>query len=131
MNKRIYNDTAALHAVNHKKDFVQLPEQLNKDNKSSDDVLIKYIYAEDPRTGLPRGDMQLFMSVDASPEVKDYIAKNLMQPTSQKPVDSGLSVDEMNALSRHAGESRDSYISRMNEYFTQMREANIAQSKTE
>lgn len=124
MFKRIYNDTAALHSVDHSLDEPLQVEVLKKDTVNPDDVLFKVIYSLDPETGLPKGDLQMFLSVDTSPEVKDFIQKNLLRPSAEKPKDSGLSVDEMNALSRHPGEQRDAYISRMNDYFASMREAN-------
>lgn len=128
--KRIYADTENLHLVDHSEDLIIESEVAKKDNSSADDVLLKVIYALDPVTFLPTGDLQVFMSEDASPEVRDYIQRNLMAATGTKPTDSGLSVDEMHALSRHAGESRDAYISRMNDYFVNIHKASVASKES-
>lgn len=130
MFKRIYNDTVALHAVDHSLDEPLAEVIEKKDTVNPDEVLFKVIYALDPETGLPKGDLQMFLSVETSPEVRDFIQKNLMRPSVEKPKDCGLSIDEMNALSRHPGENRDAYISRMNDYFVNMREANNVKTKS-
>lgn len=132
MFTRVYNDTEAVHALDKSKNRPLVIEDLKKDTVSSDDVLLKVIYAADPVTLLPSGDLQVFMSAEASPEVKDYISKNLMRPQQvEKPKDTGLSVDEMHALTRSPSESRDEYVARMNNYFHNLREVNKSRTKTE
>ena len=50
---RIYNDTAALHSVDHSLDEPLQEEVLKKDTVNPDDVLFKVIYSLDPETGHP------------------------------------------------------------------------------
>ena len=46
-------------------------------NISPTDVLIKEIYAPDPRTGLPTGDIGYFVSDKGNPEIKQFILEQL------------------------------------------------------
>lgn len=73
------------------------------------------IFAVDPVSGFPRGDIQYFLSKDGNPQVKAWLESNLLQP---RAVSSGSSVegvtDDMIAeFSRQPGESTASYAARL------------------
>ena len=59
------------------------------------------IFAVDPVSGFPKGDIQYFLSKDGNPQVKAWLDSNLLQP---RAVSSGSSVegvtDDMIASSR-------------------------------
>ena len=73
------------------------------------------IFAVDPVSGFPKGDIQYFLSKDGNPQVKAWLDSNLLQP---RAVSSGSSVegvtDDMIAeFSRQPGESTVSYAARL------------------
>lgn len=84
--------------------------------KSPQDSLLSIIYAPDPLTGLPTGDIQYFVSDKANPDVKAFILDNLMRDVSAgKNVanPSGLSDDALLELSRGRDESVQEYAQRL------------------
>lgn len=129
---RIYRDTAQVMAVDHTKDVEVKPEELapNGDTNRKYSELFSFIYAPDPMTKLPTGDLQMFMSKDTNPEIRDFIQRNLMQPTSTPPTDVKLSDDDIKALSRAPGESRSSYAARVRSYLDSYKDS-LSNQKTE
>lgn len=115
MIKRIYRDTFDVAMINHNNDLVPLVVEDKPDNLDKFEALFSAIYASDS-TGFPRGDLQMFMSSEAAPEIREFIAKNLMQPTSKVPTDSKLSDDDIVSLSRQHDESRQEYSGRMSKW---------------
>lgn len=84
--------------------------------KNPSDTLLSIVYATDPRTGLPVGDLQYFVSDKANPQVKEFILNNLMSDVSSArniSNPSGLSDDALLELSRGSDESVDSYVLRL------------------
>lgn len=137
MYTRIYRDTFAVHQIDHSQDVAILEEPRQADNLEKDAMLLDEIYTTNPRTRLPGGDLQYFMSKDTNPEIRDYIQKQLLTPVTQKPVASQLSDDDMAALTRNHGESRSAYLLRMREFLdsykdnVQRQAARSVESKTE
>lgn len=102
--------------------------------ENSDPMLpiLKAIYASDPVTKLPTGDIMCYMSSNTPPEVKEFILKNLQMDTSSNvlpPVPEGIDEDTAFALTRQPKETLDSYRQRVNS-FAQMN-IEIAQRKIE
>lgn len=85
------------------------------DVSTSSDELMKLVFAVDPVTKLPSGDVAMYMSENTSPEIKAYIQKQFMSPQSlsSDTTFDGLSDDELVALSRGSDESVGAYASRM------------------
>lgn len=83
---------------------------------SSTDALFDMVYAVNPRTKLPDGDIAMFMSENTSPEIKDFIAKQLMSP-NQSQSDGGkydgLDDDAIALYTRNSDESLYDYRDRM------------------
>ena len=85
--------------------------------------LFDMIFSVNPLTGLPQGDLALFMNENTSPEVRQYITQNLMSDNSAGIVPSvsakdsdSISDDMIVELSRRDGESLGSYRDRMIDY---------------
>lgn len=93
-------------------------EILEADSKvSSTDNILNLIYAPDPRTNLPSGDLNYWVSDKVSPDVKEFIKNNLMMDVSSAKnvsADPSLSDDDILALTRNAGESIEEYAARLN-----------------
>lgn len=86
------------------------------EGESSEKSILRAIYATDPVTGLPSGDIAAYVSSKTSPEVKQYILNNIMIDTSsaRTPViPDGISDDEAIIYSRQDGESLNAYRERV------------------
>ena len=95
-----------------------MPEKVEK-TVNSDDAVLTAIYAIDPISNKPTGDISAYMSDKTSPDVKAYIMQNLMQDMSSfvnPAAPASLSEDDILFLQRRNGESRDSYIQRVAEF---------------
>ena len=95
-----------------------MPEKVEK-TVNSDDAVLTAIYAIDPISNKPTGDISAYMSDKTSPDVKAYIMQNLMQDMSSfanPAAPASLSEDDVLFLSRRSGESRDAYIQRVVEF---------------
>lgn len=108
--------------------------------------LLDLIYSRDPVTGLPSGDLAMFLNEKANPEVKAFIESSLLK--NNENLGDGLSIpqDMLNAarkvigdddiafFSKATSESSTDYASRMNKFFDSQRaiaaeEKRIAQLK--
>lgn len=81
--------------------------------------LIREIYAVNPMTGLPSGDLTYYVSDSVDPQIKEFIKSNLLMDTSSaanisipEGIDSDLAFD----LQRSAGESLHDYVERLNNF---------------
>lgn len=106
---------------------VKEPEQpeINKDVQS----LLDYIFGTDPNSGLPVGDLAIYLGKKCNPQVKEFIQQNLMleNPTPDSafnmPTDvvnkfrSVITDDDIAFFSRNSGESREEYSDRLRLYF--------------
>ena len=79
------------------------------------DEVLKEIFTVDPRSGLPRGDIQYFLSKDGNPQVKAWLESNLLQPrvTNGMSDPSKVSDDLIVEMSRKPDETTDSYAARI------------------
>ena len=93
-------------------------EVIDVDTKlSATDNILRVIYAPDPRTNLPTGDLNYWVSDSVSSEIKEFIKANLfMDVSSAKNIHAanGLSDEDILALSRQPNESVEEYASRLN-----------------
>lgn len=95
-------------------DLSKLPEFSSPE--SNDNPLLDIVYSVDEKTGLPVGDLSFYMSNKTSPEVRQFIIDNLMQPCSHV---NGIELSEEDALFdmvRERGETQESYLARMKKY---------------
>lgn len=84
--------------------------------KSNVDAIYDSIFAVDPLTMLPSGDIAQFMSSKVSPEIREFIRQNLMSPVPDDGVSAKfgtLSDDDIVMFSRQQGESLEDYRSRL------------------
>lgn len=90
---------------------------VDEENVVPKDSLLHTIYAPDPRTGLPTGDITYMVSDKVNPQVKQFILDNLMMDTSSAKTPSvpdGISDDALFELSRGHNESLADYVGRLN-----------------
>lgn len=92
-------------------------EQVEKSDSSY--AILQSVYALDPVTKLPTGDIMCYLSSTTPPELKQYIMDNLMVDTSSAQLPSlpdGIDDDTAFALQRQPKESSDQYRLRVNNY---------------
>lgn len=99
-------------------EFVDLRDEVKEKSfdPSMEKSLFDQIFTVDPVTGLPQGDLAIFMSENTSPEVKRFIEMNLHQPYNVDGDTSGrqgLSDDDVAAYMRDSSESVRDYAARM------------------
>lgn len=96
-----------------------------------DDVLNE-IFTVDPRSGLPRGDIQYFLSKDGNPQVKAWLESNLLQPRVAKGMSDPAKVsdDLIVEMSRLPDETTDSYAARVMGIYDEAK-ANLAALKSQ
>lgn len=78
--------------------------------------LFNQIFSINPKTNLPDGDIAIFMSQNTSPEIKDFIQRNLMSPIDLENDGAkydGLDDDTLAQYTRDANESVTDYRNRM------------------
>lgn len=106
------------------------------DVKSSVDILLDKIYAYNPALGRADGDISVFLSDKANPEVKAFIQQNLLKDFTQN--ESALSIpqelrnklsgkitdDDIEKFSRGIDESREEYADRLKSFFDYCRYQN-------
>lgn len=117
---------------------IEVPSSIDLDSLKPDDVessdsslaVLNAIYALDPVTRLPTGDIMCYLASTTPVEVKQYILDNIMIDTSSHKLPTlpdGLDEDTAFALERKNGESLDVYRSRINDYmYEQVRIRNMA-----
>lgn len=84
-----------------------------REDTKSENQLLDVIYAVNPDTGLPQGDVAFYLSKNCSPELRQFINENLMRPI--QPLE-GLPADKQDELFdyiRNANESRYEYAARV------------------
>lgn len=94
----------------------EVPDEIVPETVSSElDSVINEIFSVDPRTGLPKGDLQYYMSADGNPEVKAWLEQNLLKPRSVATKSSleDVTDDLIAEMSRNVDESSDDYVVRL------------------
>lgn len=73
------------------------------------------IFAVDQDSGLPKGDIQYWLSSEGNPQIKQWLENNLLKPRAKSSGSSieGVTDDLIVEFSRKSGESFDSYTSRL------------------
>lgn len=89
-------------------------EPKKDDTTKVDDSVLDVIFSVNPLTLLPDGDLSVFLNDNTSPEVRDYIARNLMLDNPEQSDISGdyrgkLSDDDIVLYARNDGESAADY----------------------
>lgn len=93
---------------------------------NADSQLLNLIFSIDPITRLPYGDVQQYMSENVSPQIRDYIRQQFLQPNNSGVIDThGLSDDDISELSRRSGEDSYAYRDRIVSYLSSLRESSV------
>ena len=73
------------------------------------------IFAVDPESGLPKGDIQYWLSSEGNPQIKQWLENNLLKPRVKSSGTSieGVTDDMIVEMSRKSGESADAYSARL------------------
>lgn len=115
MNKNLFSKFACFIGLTNEVVFRDAPEYVPDDSQIM--TVLKEIFAVDPATGLPRGDIAYYLSPDGNPTVKTWLMNNLMRPKFDiKARNEDLTDDQIAEFSRGADESIDSYASRLAGY---------------
>ena len=76
--------------------------------------VLEEIFAVDPVTGFPRGDIQYYLSSSGNPQVKQWLENNILKPRmSANSTMQGLSDDLIAEMSQRKDESLDDYTVRV------------------
>lgn len=99
-------------------------------NDSDLDAVLNEVFSVDQVSGLPKGDIQYWLSKDGNPTVKNWLTSNLLAPRAMM---TGTSVegvtDELIAEMSHSpGESLSDYQSRLKSIYEEAR-AQLEKSK--
>lgn len=93
-------------------DFVSVVKQ--------QDPMLSMIFVTDA-SGLPNGDLALYLGENCNPDVREYIQKNLLNDVGRENLSTGdLDDDTILNLTRGADESRQSYVARVNQYMQEI-----------
>lgn len=92
------------------------------------DEVLKEIFTVDSRSGLPRGDIQYFLSKDGNPQVKAWLESNLLHPRVANGMadPAKVSDDLIVEMSRKSDETTDSYAARIMGIYDEAK-ANLAE----
>lgn len=130
MNKQL----VFLNRVNNILPFGTLVKKVEKnDVKTKWSEVLDAIYSIDERTGFPKGDLAIFTSADANPEIRAFIEANLMMDNSsdrgaldlpdsvRNSFRKDVSDDDIAAFSRNHDETAEEYADRISKKVTDMK----------
>lgn len=103
--------------------------------------LVDIIYSVNPKLGYPQGDLAIWLSDNANPEIKDFIQKNLhlsSEPSSpvemstdlQNQLKRAITDDDIAAFSRKRDETSEEYSKRIYGYLQNMKISAEAKKET-
>lgn len=104
------------------------------ESQKLDSELYGCIFGVDPVTGIPNGDLAVYLSPDTSTEIKDYISQRLLHENGEPQSALSLSQDVLNKFkgtitdddiaffSRNDNETREEYANRLRWHFQQERD---------
>lgn len=77
------------------------------------------IFSVDPQTGLPKGDIQYWLSSEGNPQIKQWLENNLLKPRAKQSGTSveGVTDDMIFEMSRKADESASAYAKRISSLY--------------
>lgn len=109
-------------------EMVETIDQVEEpDSVKSDEQLLQYVFGADPVTGLPIGDLAVYLGDNSNPEIKAYIESNLLKPNGQDPGTGihdteivnkfrSLSDDDLVKFARNHDETKEEYATRLRYY---------------
>ena len=81
--------------------------------KNDLDNILSEIFAPDPLTGAPKGDIAYYLSPDGNPMIKSWLETNLLAPRGVRSSNGQYDDDIIAEYSRNADESVDAYRQRI------------------
>ena len=99
-------------------------------HKNDVDNILSEIFAPDPITGAPKGDIAYYLSPDGNPMIKQWLETHLLAPRGVISSNGQYDDDTIAEYSRNADESVDSYRERIIGYIESNR-AIIENAKNE
>lgn len=115
MKKKLFSKFAQYVGLTDSFKFLPAPEFVPDDSQIM--TILNEIFAVDPATGAPRGDIAYYLSPDGNPTVKTWLMNNLLRPKfGIKARNEDLTDDMIADFSRGTEESIDSYVARMSQY---------------
>ena len=103
--------------------------------------LVDVIYSVNPKLGYPQGDLAIWLSDNANPEIKEFIQKNLhmnsdvsspieMSTDLQNQLKRAITDDDIAAFSRRRDETSEEYSDRIYNYLQNMKISAAAKKET-
>ena len=83
--------------------------------------ILSEIFAPDPLTGAPKGDIAYYLSPDGNPMIKSWLETNLLAPRGVKSSNGQYDDDTIAEYSRGADETVDAYRDRIIGYIEENR----------
>lgn len=126
-NNAYYNKLPVMFVKGTSIDVEQVP-----DTKEKFKELLDLIYSANPNLGYPQGDLAIWLSDNANPEIKNFIQANLVRQTSdnsplemstelQNHLRTAITDDDIASMYRRKGETRSEYSSRIYGYLQDMK----------
>lgn len=112
----------------------EIPDYIESvDTPEQNITLLNLIYAPDEVTGLPKGDIAMFLNEKANAQVKEFISMNLMKENSDSSqglsfpqeyinkINKYVTDDDIAMYSRDANETPSEYAQRMERVISEQR----------
>lgn len=116
MKKELYNKFACFAGVDDSISSASQDAEYVPDESEIMNVL-KEIFAVDPVSGAPLGDIAYFLSPNGNPTIKAWLTNNLLKPRFGAQMrDDNISDDMLVEFSRNADENIDDYAARLAGY---------------
>lgn len=115
MDKKLWKLFAVFQGIQSHDNNGSEPDPEYKPSESNLDDIIREIFSVDPVSGLPKGDIQYYLSKDGNPDVKRWLENNLLSPrvSSGRSTPEGVTDDMIVEMSRMRDESVEAYSSRL------------------
>lgn len=125
MDKRLWKLFAVFQGIEQHESNGSEPDPEYKPSESNLDDIIREIFSVDPVSGLPKGDIQYYLSKDGNPDVKRWIENNLLTPrvVSGQSTPEGVTDDMIAEMSRQRGESVEDYSSRLQSIYDECQQS--------
>ena len=81
------------------------------------ELMLKEIFSVNPETGLPKGDIQYYLSANGNPQLKQWLENNLLSPRGISSNHGNYDDDTLVEFSRGHDESVSAYTKRMKSIF--------------
>ena len=122
MNKELFSIMSQIQALDNDPCVVAPDPEVRSDSDLN--RVLDSIFDVDETTGLPRTDIQYYLSPDGNPQVREWLVNNLMKPradSNRSSVD-GVTDDLLFEFQRKPDEELDDYRARIYQIGVEARE---------